>query len=180
MTHRLLAAALIVLGFATPAFAEDPPKDPTPCPMKQARDVSFRTATAKDTMQVEIGDGACIDAKIFIFIRTDKGEIIYKYEAPLEQHLVIAGDPVKVEAQRFVDQLIKDGLTSTSTLPPWKERDAYEEEHAAVIAISKGEYQSLRRNPRPMLTHPTYYEGWISIVYDTKKRGPVVVLEGGV
>lgn len=177
--HRLIIAAATAIAFAATAAADAPPPREESCAMKKSRPVSFRTFSSKDVLEVVINERPCNDAKLYIFIRTDKGEILYKYEAPLEQHLVIAGDPIAVEAERFVDGVIKEGMLSTETLPPWKERDAYEEEHLAVIFISKEAYEALRAKPRPMLSHPTYHEGWRVVVYDPKGRAAATVLEGG-
>jgi hypothetical protein len=41
-------------------------------------------------------------------------------------------------------------------------------------------YEELRAKPRPMLNHPTYYEGWKSVVYDPQTGKTVEVLSGGV
>jgi hypothetical protein len=174
--HRLIIAAL---SFSLVAAAPVAPPPAESCAMKKSRDVSFRAFNSKDVLEVEINEGACLDVKLYIYIRTDKGEILYKYEAPLEQHLVIAGDPISVEAKRFVDGILQEGMLSTESLPPWQERDAYEQEHQSVIFLSKEEYERLRAKPRPMLSHPTYHEGWVTVVYDAKERAAAIVLEGG-
>lgn len=177
--HRLIVAAATAIAFAATATADAPPPREESCAMKKSSNVSFRTFSSKDVMELVVDGGPCNDAKLYIFIRTDKGEVLYKYEAPLEQHLVIASDPISVEAQRFVDGVIKEGMLSTETLPPWKEPEAYKEEHLATIFLSKKAYESLRTNPRPMLSHPTYHEGWRVVVYDPKGRAATTVLEGG-
>jgi hypothetical protein len=41
-------------------------------------------------------------------------------------------------------------------------------------------YENLRARPRPMLSHPTYHEGWKSVVYDEKLGDSVVVVTGGL
>lgn len=175
--HRLIVTVLSLL-----LVAAAPPVTPRgdSCAMKKSREVSFRTFSSKDLLEVEISDRPCVDAKLVIYIRGDNGRILYKYEAPLERHLVVAGDPISLEAQRFVDGVLRDGLLSTESLPPWQEPEAYEQEHLSVIFVSKEEYERLRVNARPMLTHPTYHEGWVSVVYDAKAGAAAIVLEGGV
>jgi len=143
--------------------------------MQKAREVSFRNATAKDVLEVSIGTGPCERATLTIVIRSDLGHILYSYVAPFKQHVADWYVPeLDKEARRFVDGLISQGVESSASLPPW------EEEHAGHIDVSREVYEELRAKPRPMLSHPTYHEGWKSVVYDEKAGEAVVVVTGGV
>jgi hypothetical protein len=84
------------------------------------------------------------------------------------------------EAHAFVDRLLERGIGSSADLPPWLEPEAYEMKNSAVIDVPREAYEELRAKPRPMLNHPTHYEGWKSVVYDPKTGETVVVVTGGV
>jgi hypothetical protein len=151
------------------------------CPMQKSRPVSFRDATAKDVLEVSIGTGPCERATLTIVIRSDLGHIIYSYVAPFKQHVADWYVPdLGKEAHAFVDQLLERGIGSSADLPPWLEPGAYEEQNSAVLDVSREVYEELRAKPRPMLNHPTYYEGWKSVVYDPRTGKTVEVLSGGV
>jgi len=151
------------------------------CPMQKAREVSFRNATAKDVLEVSIGRGPCERATLTIVIRSDLGHILYSYVAPFKQHVADWYVPeLDKEARSFVDGFISQGVESSANLPPWEEPDAYEQKHAGHVDVSREVYEELRAKPRPMLSHPTYHEGWKSVVYDAKAGEAVVVVTGGV
>jgi hypothetical protein len=176
--RTLLFAALALLNL-WPAAAGNP-DDQASCEMKKTRGVSYRSATSRDLMEVAITAGPCIDAKLTIMIKSDKGRVLYAYENPFEQHVVRSDeDPLQVEATRFTDQLIVEGLTSTDTLPPWKPDEEYMMENQASILIPRAQYERLRRYPQPMISHPTYHEGWESSIYDAKTGASVTVISGG-
>ncbi len=149
--------------------------------MQKARDVSFRNATAEDVLEISIGTGPCERATLTIVVRSDLGHILYSYVAPFKQHVADWDVPeLDKEARQFVDGLISQGVESTASLPPWEEPDAYEEKHAGRIEVSREVYEKLRAKPRPMMSHPTYHEGWKSVVYDERAGEAVVVVTGGV
>jgi hypothetical protein len=151
------------------------------CPVQKARAVSFRDATAKDVLEVSIGTGSCERATLTIVIRSDVGHILYSYVAPFKQHIADWYVPnLDKEAHRFIDRLFERGLGSSGDLPPWEEPDAYQEKHSATIGLSREAYEELRAKPRPMLSHPTYYEGWTSVVLDPRTGKAIEVLSGGV
>ena len=174
---RAAAAIMVLVALSQfPAAASS-----LTCPMQQAREVSFRNATAKDVLEVSIGTGPCERATLTIVIRSDVGHILYSYVAPFKQHVADWHVPeLDKEARQFVDGLISQGVESTASLPPWEEPDAYEEKHAGHIDVSREIYEELRAKPRPMLSHPTYYEGWKSVVYDERAGESVVIVTGGV
>lgn len=150
------------------------------CAVQKARHVSFRSATAKDVMEVSIGAGPCDRATLTIVVRSDAGRVLYSYANPFEQHVVRTKDePLAKEAERFVDDLLARGVESSGVLPPWLPPDDYEQKHAGAIHVTREAYESLRANPRPMLSHATYFEGWISVVYDETQRKTVTVVSGG-
>jgi hypothetical protein len=173
----LIVTATIGVSLA-PSLAAKP--DPS-CAMQKARAVSFRDANAKDVLEVSIGTGSCERATLTIVIRSDVGHILYSYVAPFKQHVADWYVPdLDKEAHRFVDGLLARGIGSSADLPPWLERDAYEEKHSAVVDLTREAYEELRAKPRPMLNHPTYYEGWKAVVFDPRTGEAVVVLTGGV
>jgi len=178
MRFHLLAAftSLLVLGSHVAAADSD-----WSCAMQKARDVSFRNATAEDVLEISIGTGPCERATLTIVVRSDLGHILYSYVAPFKQHVADWDVPeLDKEARQFVDGLISQGVESTASLPPWEEPDAYEEKHAGRIEVSREVYEKLRAKPRPMMSHPTYHEGWKSVVYDERAGEAVVVVTGGV
>jgi hypothetical protein len=180
MRPVLLSVFVAVIGlFAT--FERRAEAADLTCPIQKARAVSFRDAAAKDTLEVSIGTGSCERATLTIVIRSDLGQIIYSYVAPFKQHVADWDVPdLDKEARAFVDDLLERGIGSSADLPPWLEPDAYEEKHSAVIDVPREVYEELRAKPRPMLNHPTYYEGWTSVVYDPRTGKALEVLSGGV
>jgi hypothetical protein len=177
----LLGSAIAVVGLVAVLFQSGAAPTELSCPMQKAREVSFRNATAKDVLEVSIGTGPCERATLTIVIRSDLGHILYSYVAPFKQHVADWYVPeLDKEARRFVDGLISQGVESSANLPPWEEPDAYEEKHAGHIDVSREVYDELRAKPRPMISHPTYHEGWKSVVYDEREGVSVVVVTGGV
>jgi hypothetical protein len=151
------------------------------CPMQKARAVSFRDARAEDVLEVSIGTGPCERATLTIVIRSDVGHILYSYVAPFKQHVADWYVPdLDKEAHRFVDGLLARGIGSSADLPPWLPPEDYEEKHSATIDMTREAYEALRAKPRPMLSHPTYYEGWKSVVFDPATGQSIEVLSGGV
>lgn len=177
----LLVAAIAAVGLAAVLFQSGAVPTDLSCPIQKARAVSFRDAAAADVMEVSIGTGPCERATLTIVIRSDLGHIVYSYVAPFKQHVADWYVPdLDKEAASFVNQLLERGIGSSADLPPWEEPEAYEQKHAGTIDVSREVYEDLRAKPRPMLSHPTYYEGWQYVVYDRRTGKSVVVLTGGV
>lgn len=176
-TFLVVATAAVGVSLA-PSLAANPDLS---CPMQKARAVSFRDAKAKDVLEVSIGTGNCERATLTIVIRSDLGHVLYSYVAPFKQHVADWYVPdLDKEAHRFVDGLLVRGLGSTADLPPWQEPDAYEAQHSSSIRVSREAYEALRAKPRPMMSHPTYHEGWTSVVYDPTTGESIEVVSGGV
>lgn len=172
----LLSCVLATLALAPSANAEPQPAE---CHMHDSRAVSFRNAQAKDVLEISIGNGPCTTATLTIVIWVEEtGQVLYTYVAPFRQHVVEAGE-LKDEARTFVAGVVASPLTLSSDLPPYVDEESYAEQHSAGIAISKEEYEALRQNPRPVFSHPTYFEGWRSVVIDDTTGMAKVVVEGG-
>jgi len=180
--RQAVVAGFVALGLAALQSSGWSAASYPSCPMQKAREVSFRNATSKDVLEVSVGTGPCHAATLTIVIRTDLGLVLYSYVAPFKQHTV--GDwedpALDKEAQYFVDGLISQGLESTADLPPWLAPDAYAETHFGSVEVPRKVYEDLRAKPRPMISHPTYHEGWQSVVYDEKEGKAVIVVTGGV
>jgi hypothetical protein len=181
MMRLVLLSALVAVAGLTALLEHRAVASSLTCPMQKARGVSFRDAAAKDVLEVSIGTGPCERATLTIVIRSDLGHIVYSYVAPFKQHVADWYVPdLDKEAHAFVDRLLERGIQSSADLPPWLEPEAYEMKNSAVIDVSREVYEELRAKPRPMLSHPTYYEGWKSVVYDRRIGESVVVVSGGV
>lgn len=175
MTGLLATLLMLVAGTAGAGDAPGPA-----CEVHKSRAVSFRSAKASDVMDVAVSPGPCAQATLTITIRSDAGRVLYAYRQSFEQHVVHTDtDPLHLQAVPFVDRLIADGVDSSATLPPWQEPDAYEAQHAGVILIDRAAYERLRTSPRPLFSHPTYFEGWRSVVWDEAKGQAVTIIEGG-
>jgi hypothetical protein len=170
-------AALVVAGGLAVAHAEAPGPS---CEVRKAGGVSFRSATARDVLEVSVGPGPCATARLSIMIRSDGGRVLYDYAQGFAQHVVYTDqDPLHLQAVPFVDRLIADGVEMSDRLPPWQAPDAYEAEHLAMILIDRAAYERLRQVARPLFSHPTYHEGWRSVVWDEARGKSVTVVEGG-
>ena len=177
MRLMLLAAATAAVLSVHAAYGEAAPPS---CQVQKAREVSFRSAGAKDVLEVGVGTGPCEAATLTIVIRSDVGHILYAYVERFEQHVVHGdGDPLHAQAAAFVDGVLTNGVGSTADLPPWLPPDAYEKQHSGAVEVDRDVYERLRRNPRPMFSHPTYHEGWRSVVWDEKEGKSVTVVSGG-
>jgi len=178
---RLVSAGIAVLCLAGALCARAATEASPSCPMQKGRGVAYQSVSSKDYLEVTIGSGPCHAATLTIVIRSDTGQILYSYVAPYKQHT--PGDwqsaEVGKEAGWFVDGLIKDGVGSTSELPPWAPPEKYEQEHSSAIIVSREEYEALRAKPRPLFSHATYHEGWKMVVFDPKAGESIVVVEGG-
>lgn len=148
--------------------------------MQKARAVSFRAPVSKDKLEVTVGPGPCATATLTIAIRSDAGRLLYLYQQNFEQHVVHTDqDPLHLQAVPFVDRMLAEGVGTSATLPPWQAPDAYEAEHMAMVLIDRAAYERLRRSPRPLFWHPTYHEGWRSVVWDQAAGKAITVVEGG-
>jgi hypothetical protein len=153
------------------------------CHIHQSRPVSFRDAQAADVLEISIGTGPCAKATLTIVVRAeDSGQVLYAYVAPFKRHVITESiDPaLPQEATWFVSGQLSSAMGTTADLPPFLEPEAYEEQHSAAITISKEEYEALRLAPKPMLSHPTYYEGWRNVVLDETTGAAKIVVEGAV
>ena len=79
--------------------------------------------------------------------------------------------------KRIADQ---DEIETTDSLPPWLPRDDYYEQHNNVIKVPQSTYEQLKRQKRPIFSHPTYHEGWRSLIYDPNTKKAQTLFEGGV
>jgi len=150
------------------------------CEVQKSRAVSFRSAGAKDVLEVSVGPGPCLTARLTIVIRSDAGRVLYTYEQGFEQHVVhTEQDPLHLQAVPFVDRMLAEGVGTSATLPPWQVADAYEAEHMGMVLIDRATYERLRSMPLPLFWHPTYHEGWRSVVWDQAAGKTVTVVEGG-
>jgi hypothetical protein len=178
---RLIALVLFAAvagGGVAPMLAA---KSELTCHVYKARPISFQNATSQDVLEVGVGIGPCERATLTIVVRSDVGHILYSYVAPFKQHIADWYVPdLDKEAHRFIDRQLERGLGSSADLPPWEEPEAYQDKHSATISLSREEYEELRAKPRPMLSHPTYYEGWTSVVFDPRTGKAIEVLSGGV
>jgi hypothetical protein len=175
----LLVAAVAAAGIIAAIAAET--NTPSPgCAVQLGREVSFRNATSKDFMDVAVGTGPCNAATLTIIIRDDVGHVLYIYAEQFEQHVIVTDEePLHKQAAPFVEGLIKEGLVSTESLPAWLPPERYEQEHNGGVSVTREVYEKLRAHPRPMLSHPTYFEGWKSVVYDEKAHETIEVVSGG-
>ena len=167
-------AVLVALGVGLAAV-------PGPsCQVQKARAVNFREPDSKDKLEVTVGPGPCATAMLTIAIRSDAGRLLYLYQQNFEQHVVHTDqDPLHLQAVPFVDRMLAEGVGTSATLPPWQAPDAYEAEHMAMVLIDRAAYERLRRSPRPLFWHPTYHEGWRSVVWDQAAGKAITVVEGG-
>lgn len=180
--RSLVMVGLLAIVLSLPAHGEPAPNPPS-CAIQKARDVSFRNAKAEDVLEVSIGTGPCFHTTLTIVIRTkEAGHTLYSYVDQFGKHVGDdASSPTLVQdSVAFVEGLLARGIQSTESLPPWLPADKYEQEHQATLDVSREVYEGLRKNPRPMFSHPTYFEGWTSVVWDEKEGKAITVLSGGV
>jgi hypothetical protein len=174
---------ILILAVFSMAGAMTAQSAPLPsCAIQKAREVSFRNATSKDVLEVSIGTGPCYHSTLTIVIRTrDEGHILYSYVQQFGQHVSETSESPELiaEATRFVEFLIAQGLGSTAALPPWLPPEQYEQDHQSHLSVTREVYENLRARPRPILAHPTYHEGWKSVVFDEKNDKAMEVLTGG-
>jgi hypothetical protein len=149
--------------------------------MHEAKPIAFRYPTAEDVLEVSIGTGPCSIATLSIVVRhAESGQILYSYVERFEQHTVPAEDrDLVAEAKTFIASELQTAMGPASELPPWLEPEAYEEKHQGSILIEKAQYEALRATEQPILSHPTYYEGWRLVFFDEKTGEAVTVIEGG-
>lgn len=177
---RLAEAMVVVVALmVVPGAGLAEPPGPA-CELQKSRAVSFRNTAAKDVLEVIVGPGPCLTATLTIAIRSDAGRLLYLYQQNFEQHVVHTDqDPLHLQAVPFVDRMLAEGVGTSATLPPWQAPDAYEAEHMAMVLIDRAAYERLRRSPRPLFWHPTYHEGWRSVVWDQAAGKAITVVEGG-
>jgi hypothetical protein len=177
---RAFTAAVIVCAITAPGFAAD--KSPPSCQLHKSRAVSFRSATSPDILDISIGPGACYDATLKLVVLTNAGVELYSYIAPFKRHTATDWEDPNLDrdAQQFVDSQLSGAMSLSSDLPPFAEPDAYYEANYQTIKVPRAMYEKLRDEPRPMLCHATYYEGWQCVVFDEKTGKAVIVTAGGV
>lgn len=170
--------ALTLLAASSPSLAALPACDAT-----AQKPLSFRTATSRDTVTVTIRGKPCHEALLSIRITSDAGKPLYTYEAPFKKHVATHWeDP---ELPRDAANLAKsiatqDEKKTTDSLPPWLPEADYYEEHYNTIKVSREQYEQLKKQKRPIFTHPTHYEQWQSVIYDPGTGRAQLLFEGGL
>lgn len=180
---RLRIAAFIMSVVAVPStlLASTPPA----CDVTEKAPVSFRSPTSHETVTVTIRGAPCYKALLSIIITHASGRPLYAYEAEFKQHVAMHGeDPELPErAAAFARRIADDwraNLETTDHLPPWQPEAEFYEAHFNVIKVPKERYEQLRQQRRPVLTHPTHYEQWQSVIYEPSTDQAELLLTGGV
>lgn len=152
------------------------------CHIHRSKPVSFKERDSKDVLEISIGMGPCYAATLTIVVREEYGEILYSYVAMFKRHTPVHWeDPELPEvAREFVERTLADAMDTTTSLPPYEgEADnvgvSYE-----IIQVSEGEYNRLRADARPMLSHLNHYEGWQHVAYDPVDRKSKVLVNLGL
>jgi hypothetical protein len=145
--------------------------------------ISFRTATSRDTVTVTIRGNPCHEALLSIQITSDTGKPLYSYEAPFKKHVATHWeDPgLPADAEKLAKRIAaQDEKKTTENLPPWLPEADYYEEYYDVIMVSQDQYEQLKKQKRPIFTHPTHYEQWKSVIYDPGTGKAQLLFEGGL
>lgn len=154
-----------------------------PCHIELTGKVAFRSEMSHDALQVAIHGEPCYRALLKIRIAAPDGTLLYTYETLFKPHVAIQWDDpgLPQDAEALAVRILAQAgpIGSTDELPPWAAPDNYYEEHYNVIQVIRTTYESLRRHPRPIFSHPTGYESWRSVIYDTQRQAALVILEGG-
>lgn len=171
----LLCTAL----FSHMALAESQIKKMPTCRINQIRNINFQSPTSNDVLEVSIGEGPCYTATVTLVVRSEYGEILYYYVAPLKRLVKIGwDDDADDTAREFVDDFMHKAIRSTSDLPQYLAPNDYYNKYDGEIKVPRAVYERLRQGNQAMLYHPTYYEGWRDVIYDAKTKQAVIVVDG--
>ena len=182
MTKYIFLSCLLtssILLLCAVAYAEDD----SLCQMAESRNIRFSSHEADDTFSVNISGEPCQKAILRITVSNVAGDLLYEYEAPFKQHVVV--HPLKPSLYEAAFDFLKTALESanwgnSSALPQWKPESQFYDENSTSLAVPKVTYQSFRERDLPVLWHQTYYEGWRHIVYDRMSKKAVILLDGGL
>ncbi len=174
-----IGAAIWLMAAAPLPAAGDPYPE---CHMHRSKPVSFKEHGSKDVLEISIGTGPCYAATLTIVVREESGDVLYSYVANFKRHTAVPWDvPDLAEvAREFVDRELADAMDTTASLPRYEGKEDHYEAHYEAIQVSEGEYERLRAEGRPMLSHENHYEGWQYVVYDPRLAKSVVIVTGGL
>ena len=152
-----------------------------PCQSSVSRQIAFASRTAKDSLTVSIGPGACHSATLSIVVTSSRGKVLYRYVALFKKHVATQwDDPERPQLARdFLNETASHALVSKGDRPVPKPADQAEEGDA-VLTVPAPVFARLASRGQPMLYHPTYYEGGQYVVYDPATRTARVVAQWGV
>jgi hypothetical protein len=177
-TNRWFLLLLLV-----PVFSVAAPPLPS-CNVERTAKIHFSSATSPDILRVAVKGNPCWAGMASISITTSKGRILYRRDQRFKSlNPVQWDDPSQpVLAKEFVDYTIEKGIIGNSSgLPPWTgNAEDFYDNNSTSVAIDVDRYEALRKLKMPVFYHQTYYEGGIHLVYDTKQKAAVIVLEGGL
>jgi hypothetical protein len=180
MRSRLIPLLLLCSAlFSHVALADSHLKQLPTCRINQIRHLSFQSPTSSDVLEVSVGDGPCYTATVTLVVRSEYGEILYYYVAPLKRLIRIDwDDDLDDTAREFVDDIMRKAIRSTSDLPQYLPPNDYYNKYDGEVKVPKTVYEHLRQGNQAMLFHPTYYDGWRDVIYDAKTKQTVIVVDG--
>ena len=186
-TMKAAVVALLmfhVLAASTDAGAASAPEKTYPaCHIENQARIAFQEVGAADTVRVTIDGVPCYKANLVIQIIGATGTALYTYSAPFKRHTAVDWeDPslpqVASELARSIVQ--PESKRTSKDLPPWQPAKQYYDQTSESIRVPQARYESLRREDRPLFSHPTHYEAWKVLYYDSQRNVAATILTGGV
>ena len=171
---------LLLYIFSPIVLAVDYPS----CDITKEKEVSFRSFQSKDTLSVSVVGNPCYEAILTLEVVTESKERIYKYESEFQLHTPVSWEDPELDqvAEELAERIIQSAIGNTAELPisfkcelPSESCVSYEKN-----TIPLGQYKKIREDALPLLSHPTYYEGWASYIFDSEAMVVIKVYEGGV
>jgi hypothetical protein len=148
------------------------------CRYSVARSVHFSSSQASERLTISIGAGPCYEAELVLLVKDVHSKVLYRYTAPFKRHTATQWDDPRLadEARRVVDEMLRNAMVEAKEVPLPDPTGEIVEAGAAEVLVPLDVLRRLLRSDRPVLAHPTYYEGWQYVVFDPLERVAKVIV----
>ncbi len=174
-----IISLLILVVLSTFASAEDLTN--TDCRAERIAPLTLSSSVQKDILKLTANGSPCIKGSIVVSIAKKDGKVIYRETLKIENLYVDPGGVPASDIEKVLDRIIRDGSMTTGSWPPYVDKpQPIDAEGEYSYAVSKKEYNSLRKKNLPAFRLWLYNEAFTNLIYDEKKDSAVTIWEWGL
>ena len=150
-------------------------------------EIDFTPADNNEKIVVTISGEIYSESKFDFSIISADNKTIYSFSNELNNLLLIKEyaeifpeEEVKTMVKDFADNMVKNCFIGyTNQLPEYLGQNDYYAEYYEEINVSKEKYNELRKHNYTLISHQSYYEGYVKIYYDPTLDKVVTLITGG-